>query len=104
MMGYTINRTEKASDQLHEIIQYIAADSGSVEIALSYLGKLERAIMLLCDQPNMGRVPRYLALKRQGYRVLIVERHLVFYKVDDAARTVTIHAVVDGRREYRNLI
>lgn len=104
MMRYTIQRTDKANDQLHEIIQYIASDSGSVEIALNYLDKLEHAVMLLGDQPNMGSVPRYLALKRQGYRVLIVERHLVFYKVDDAARMVTIHAVVDGRREYRNLV
>ena len=103
-MSYKIQRTDKANDQLHEIIQYIAADSGSVEIALNYLEKIERAITLLKDQPNMGSIPRYLALKRQGYRVLIVERHLVFYKVDDEAHMITLHAVIDGRREYRNLI
>jgi len=103
-MSYKIQRTDMANDQLHEIIQYIAVDSGSVEVALHYLDKLEHVIMLLEDQPNMGSMPRYLALKRQGYRVLIVERHLVFYKVDDEAHMITLHAVVDGRREYRNLI
>jgi len=36
--------------------------------------------------------------------VLIVERHLVFYKVNEENRTVIIYAIVDGRREYRNLI
>ena len=34
----------------------------------------------------------------------IVEKQLFFYKVDEAAKLVTIHAVVDSRMEYRNLI
>ena len=33
-MKYAILRTDKASDQLHAIIQYIAEDSGSVDVAL----------------------------------------------------------------------
>lgn len=103
-MSYRIQRTDKAADQLHEIIQYIFADSGSADIALSYLDKIEKAVMHLGEQPNMGSRPRYSILKRQGYRVLIVERHLIFYLVDEASETVTIHAVVDGRREYRNLV
>lgn len=46
----------------------------------------------------------YAILKKQGYRVLIVERHLIFYKVDEEKQIVMIHAVVDGRQEYRNLV
>ena len=49
-------------------------------------------------------VPKYSVLKKQGYRVLIVEKHLVFYKVNEKDKTVIIYAIVDGRREYRNLI
>ena len=51
-----------------------------------------------------GSVPHYATLRRQGYRVLIVERHLVFYKVNESQQIVTIYAVVDGRREYRKLL
>ncbi|MDD4503998.1 MAG: type II toxin-antitoxin system RelE/ParE family toxin, partial [Clostridiaceae bacterium] len=43
-------------------------------------------------------------LKKQGYRVVIVERHLVFYKINETDKTVIIYAIVDGRREYLNLI
>lgn len=103
-MKYRILRTDTASDQLYEIIRYIAGDSGSADIALAYLDKIEHAVTRLEEQPHSGSYPRYSILKRQGYRVLIVERHLIFYKVDDEAYTVTIHAVVDGRREYRYLI
>ena len=102
-MSYRILRTDKASDQLFDVIQYIAADAGA-NIALQYLDKLEAAVMNLADFPYSGTVPRYSILKKQGYRVLIVERHLIFYKVDEEKQTVMIHAVVDGRQEYRNLV
>lgn len=49
-------------------------------------------------------IPHYSILKKQGYRVLVVERYLVFYKVNEAEKVVTIYAIVDGRREYKNLI
>jgi toxin ParE1/3/4 len=102
-MSYRILRTDKANDQLFDVIQYIAADAGA-NIALQYLDKLEAAVMNLADFPYSGTVPRYSILKKQGYRVLIVERHLIFYKVDEEKQTVMIHAVVDGRQEYRNLV
>ena len=102
-MSYRILRTDKASDQLYDIIQYIASEA-SVDTALGYLDKLESAIMNLAAFPLSGVVPRYSTLKKQGYRVLIVERHLVFYKVDKKTKTVMIHAIVDGRQEYRDLV
>lgn len=103
-MKYQILRTEKANEQLREIIFYIADDSGSVDIALNYLDKIENAIKRLEDFPLSGSVPKYSILRKQGYRVLIVERHLIFYKVNEVEKTVIIYAVVDGRREYRNLL
>lgn len=103
-MKFNVLRTDKADEQLRDIIFYIADDSGSVEIALNYLEKLETAINNLAEFPNMGSRPRYSILRRQGYRVLIVERHLVFYKVFPSSSTVIVYAVVDGRQEYRNLI
>lgn len=103
-MKYKIIRTDKADEQLREIIFYIAEDSGSIDIALNYLDKIEAAINNLEDFPMSGSIPRYSILRKQGYRVLIVERHLIFYKVDDNKRIVIIYAIVDGRREYRNLI
>ena len=102
-MSYNILRTDKANDQLFDVIQYIADNAGA-NIALQYLDKLEAAVMNLADFPYSGTVPRYSILKKQGYRVLIMERHLIFYKVDEEKQTVMIHAVVDGRQEYRNLV
>ena len=101
---YKILRTDKAEDQLRDIIFYIADDSGNIDIALRYLEKIETAINRLQEFPNSGGIPRYSILKKQGYRVAIVEKHLVFYKVNEEDKTVIIYAIVDGRREYKNLI
>jgi toxin ParE1/3/4 len=103
-MKYKILRTDKAEDQLREIIFYIADDSGDVDIALGYLDKIETAINRLHKFPESGRIPRYSILKKQGYRVIIVERHLVFYKLNEVDQAIIIYAIVDGRREYHNLL
>lgn len=103
-MKYKIIRTDKADEQLREIIFYIADDSGSVDIALNYLDRIEAAIRRLEEFPMSGSIPRYSILRKQGYRVLIIERYLVFYKINEDEKIVTIYAVVDSRREYKNLI
>ena len=101
---YKILRTDKAEDQLRDIIYYISANSGSIDTALNYLDKIEKAINHLKEFPNTGSIPRYSILKKQGFRVLIVEKYLVFYKVNEKDKIVNIYAIVDGRREYKNLI
>lgn len=103
-MKYEVLRTDQADAQIRDLIYYIADDSGSVEIALAYLEKLEHAIGLLEDQPYYGAEPRYPSLRRMKFRVLIVERHLIFYKVRESDHTVIVYAVVDSRRGYLELI
>lgn len=103
-MNYRIVRLDKADEQLRDIIFYIADDSGSIDIALNYLDKIEKAINWLSSFPESGSIPHYSILRKQGFRVLIVERHMVFYKIDKEGKTVIIYAVVDGRMDYKNLL
>lgn len=103
-MSYTVRRTEKADSQLRDLIYYIAEDSGSAETALNYLDRLEHAIQLLEEQPYAGTEARHPSLRRMKYRVLVVERHLVFYKVMEEKQTVMIYAIVDSRQDYVRLV
>ncbi len=103
-MPYTIKRTAKADEQLRDIVFYRAEVTGSVDAALDLLETMEKEIALLASFPESGAPPHYATLRARGYRVLIVEKQLVFYKVDPEAKTVVVHAVVDGRRDYLNLI
>lgn len=102
-MKYTVIRTDTADEQIRKIILYVNENFGS-EIALQKLEELERSILQLGEHPELGIVPRYLILRQQGYKVLVLEKNLVFYKVDDERRRVIVYAVVDQRQDYLNII
>ncbi|MEE3394067.1 MAG: type II toxin-antitoxin system RelE/ParE family toxin [Lachnospiraceae bacterium] len=102
-MKYNIVRTDTADSGIRRIILYIAEKFGN-KAALEKLDYIESEIMKLADNPYLGVDPRYPILKRQGYTVLILEKDLVFYKVDDDNHEVIIYAVVDSRQDYLNII
>ena len=102
-MKYKIYRTDTADAHIHKIVLYIAEKFGS-DVALEKLDELKSNIMMLANDPYIGEEPRYTLLKRQGYRVLILDKDLVFYKVDDSQKKVTVYAVVDQRQDYLNIL
>ncbi len=102
-MKYKVLRTDTADALIRNIILYIAEKFGS-DIALNKLNDLEESILALENNPYIGTEPRYPVLKRQGYKVLILEKDLVFYKIDENAKTVTVYAVVDQRQDYLSII
>lgn len=72
------------------------------DIALKKLNDLEKNIYLLEDNPYLGITPRYPVLKRQGYQVLILEKDLIFYKINENKKL--IYSVVDQCQDYLNII
>lgn len=102
-MNYSIIRTDVADSQIKSIILYIADKFGN-DIALQKLDNLEKSILALADNPDIGVVPKYPVLKRQGYKVLILDKNLVFYKVNEIHKEVIIYAVVDQRQDYLSII
>lgn len=102
-MKYDIVRTDVADAQIRSIILYVAEKFGN-DVALEKLNELEKSILALGDNPNLGTEPKYPVLKRQGYKVLILEKDLVFYKVNEHKKEVIIYAVADQRQDYLNII
>lgn len=102
-MKYKVIRTDTADAGIRKIILYVAQNFGN-NIALEKLDEIEKRILQLGDDPYIGTDPRYLVLKRQGYKVLILEKDLVFYKIDEENKRVIVYAVVDQRQDYLNII
>ena len=102
-MRYKVIRTDTADAGIRKIILYVAQNFGN-NVALEKLNEIEKIILELGDDPYIGTDPRYLVLKRQGYKVLILEKDLVFYKIDEEKKTVVVYAVVDQRQDYLNII
>ena len=103
MTKYKILRTDTADSGLRKIILSIAENFG-VEIALEKLDVIEKQIALLEENPLLGTAPHYMVLKRQGYKVLVLDKDLVFYKINEAEQTVIIYAIVDQRQDYLSIL
>lgn len=102
-MKYKVIRTDTADAGIRKIILYIAQNFGN-NVALEKLADMEKSISELGHNPYIGTAPKYPVLKRQGYKVLILEKDLVFYKIDEENKFVIIYAVVDQRQDYVNII
>ena len=102
-MKYGIIRTDTADALIREIILYIAENFGN-SVALKKLSELEEAILSLGDNPYIGTTPKYNVLKRQGYMALILEKNLVFYKINEEKKMVTVYAVFEQRQNYLDII
>lgn len=103
MIKYKILRTDTADSGLRKIILSIAENFG-VEAALEKLDVIEKQIALLEENPLLGTAPHYMVLKRQGYKVLVLDKDLVFYKINEAKQTVIIYAIVDQRQDYLSIL
>ena len=102
-MKYEVLRTDTADALIRNIVLYIGERFGN-ETALEKLNDLEESILALGNNPYIGTEPKYTVLKRQGYKVLILEKDLVFYKIDENKKEVTVYAVVDQRQDYLSII
>lgn len=102
-MKYTIMRTDMADIGIRKIVMYIARNFEN-DVALQKLDYLENNILLLADNPYLEIIPKYRVLKRQGYRILTLDKDLIFYKIDEGKKEVIIYAVVDSRQDYLNII
>ena len=102
-MKYEVIRTDTADAGIRKIILYIAQNFGNT-VALEKLDEIEKRILQLGEDPYIGTNPRYSILRRQGYKVLILEKNLVFYKIDEANKQVVVYAVIDQRQDYLNII
>ena len=102
-MKYEVIRTDTADAGIRKIILYIAQNFRNT-VALEKLDDIEKRILQLGEDPYIGTNPRYSILRRQGYKVLILEKNLVFYKIDEVNKQVVVYAVIDQRQDYLNII
>ena len=96
---YNVKLLRIAEDDLNEIVLYIASDRPSAAEVIA--NKIEKNIALLSNHPLLGRIPKEEELARLGYRYLVVENYLTFYKIE--GKTVYVHRILHGARDYLSL-
>jgi len=97
---FEIRYLPTAEKDLDDIFDYIMRDNPSA--ADSLLEKFDSTISQLALNPELGVVPKDDRLKKLGYRILIIEKYLVFYVIK--ANTVQIRRIIHGARKYSFLL
>ena len=98
--SFQIRYLRTAERDLDEIFDYILR--GNPTAAADLLDKFDKAISNLSQTPKLGVIPKDDRLKKLGYRMLVVDRYLVFYVIKN--RTVQIRRIIHGARRYGFLL
>ena len=96
----TVRLLRAAEDDLSGIVEYIAAENPRA--AEEILERIEKDFQLLTSQPYLGRIPEEDELLNMGYRYVVVLNYLLFYTVEE--RTILVHRIVHGARDYLRLL
>ena len=89
-----------ATRDLEDIFNYILKDQPAA--AQSLLKDFDRSISHLSSHPKIGAIPKDKRLEKMGYRILIVQKYLVFYVVKPAF--IQIRRIIHGARQYGFLL
>ncbi|MEA1936006.1 MAG: type II toxin-antitoxin system RelE/ParE family toxin [Thermodesulfobacteriota bacterium] len=85
-----------AENDLLDIFEYIKKDNATA--AISQLEKFDKSISQLATNPFLGVIPKDERLKKLGYRMLIIDKYLVFYVVK--TEIVQVRRILHGARLY----
>ena len=53
--------------------------------------------------PYSGAAVPNVQMARDGYRMVVIEKYLMFYKVFEKSKKVVVYRVLDGRTDYPKL-
>ena len=98
-MEYKVKITPFAFSQLSESVNYISGVLLVPETAAKWLDELQSSIKSLSCMPNRFPLTEERPWREKGIRKLTVKGFLVYYLTDEEPKTVTVTAVVYGRRD-----
>lgn len=101
---YSLVFTETARQNYLDIGRYIADESKSLDVAIKFIQKLKNETERLKDFPNSGILPKDRFLLSVGYRFLVCDDYLTFYKTNGVEKKVIVYAVINGKRDYNRFL
>ena len=97
---YRVRLLSIAEQDLVELVSYLAAENPRA--AADMLDRTEARLQGLATHPFAGRVPHDPKLTALGYRVLVIDNYLVFYKVK--TKIVLVYRILHGVRDVLRLL
>jgi plasmid stabilization system protein ParE len=97
---YAVRLLSIAEQDLEDLLSYVAAENARA--ATELLDQIEARLVALQSHPFAGRVPHNPKLTALGYRVLVIDNYLVFYKVK--SNVVLVYRILHGARDILHLL
>ena len=89
--NFRLELSESARQDFRDILSFTLQTWGERQL-VEYRKKLDSALQVIAENPQAGSA-------RHGMMVYPVGRHVVFYQVDDNARTVYGVRILHGRMD-----
>jgi len=89
-----------AKSDMSEMVDYL--NKLDPQASINTYDKIIREIMTLQKFPNRYPHPKEESLRTKGYRILKVEKYLVFYVVK--GKNVEIRRVLHEKRNYKSIL
>ena len=100
MTNHSVDILPIARDDIAEIYNYIAFDNKNA--AMRVTDEIMDRIDTLVDFPERCPMVPDGVLARQGYRMLIINSYIAFFKV--LKSEVLVYRVLHGKRDYPQLL
>lgn len=101
---YGVDVSEPAKQDLLDIGRYISAQLNAPIASAQTVDLLDEGMHSLESNPKRHALVRDERLAAMGYRTLPVKNYLIFYKVNERARSVDIVRILYGRRDWASLL
>ena len=103
-MAYSVITSRIAKRDIADIGKYIATESQSLEMAIKVVDEIERQILDLNQMPKRYALVSDERLSQKGFRSIPIKNYIIFYVVEEQAKTVNIVGVLHNKRDWINLL
>lgn len=104
MERYSVEISRRAQADIRDILRYIARRLREPATAERMLSRFEAAAASLEAMPHRFALVPDSYLASAGVRAASVDSYLIFYIVDQDAKTVSVSRVLYGRRNWAELL
>lgn len=99
-MGYKLQITNKAEQDLDEILDYIITELCNMEAALHLADEVERHYNMILDNPYLYVECQQPLLRNLHYRKIVMGGYLAIYRIDEQNNIIYIERFFSDLQDY----
>ena len=96
-MAFDFSLTPEAVKDFHEIYSFLKENAFTENVNEKLSDKFEKALERVCRFPDA--CPAY-----KGYRKLVVDKYLIFYKVNEKKNLIIVYRAIHSMMNYNEFL